>query len=125
MKRDNIQLLGDVHYEKVPELLTTFDLGWVPHHVGEGEVGGDVIKTYEYRAAHLPVLSTPVEGAQKRGLTSVTVLDAGSHESWIKERTSGVSRVPREPGRLPESSLWSSKAVTILSQVMPHYKVIL
>ena len=47
----NIELLGDVHYDDVPHLLTRFDIGWVPHRVGEGEVGGDVIKTYEYRAA--------------------------------------------------------------------------
>lgn len=119
-KRANIELRGDVHYDNVPELLTTFDLGWVPHRVGEGEVGGDVIKTYEYRAAHLPVLTTPVEGAQKRGLTNVTVLKAAEHENWFKELVAGPSRVPRAPGEVPQNNLWSGKAKTILSNVMPN-----
>lgn len=49
----NIKLLGDIHYTDVPVLLQSFDIGWVPHRVGEFEVGGDVIKTYEYRASGL------------------------------------------------------------------------
>jgi glycosyltransferase involved in cell wall biosynthesis len=108
-KAPNITMLGDVHYDDVPALLDTFDIGWVPHRVGEGEVGGDVIKTYEYRAAHLPVLTTPITGAGERNLGGVHVQDAVDHAAWIRS-VSGEVRVPREPGSIPADSTWESKA---------------
>ena len=54
MPRNVHYLQGDVIYPHIPDLLQTFDIGWIPHRVGQGEVGGDAIKLYEYRAAGLP-----------------------------------------------------------------------
>jgi glycosyltransferase involved in cell wall biosynthesis len=114
----NVELLGDVHYDDMPKLLKRFDLGWVPHRVGKGEVGGDVIKTYEYRAAHLPVLTTPVIGAGSRALDSVYVVERGGHAAWIRRQMEAVKpsggRVPREPGMIPEESTWKSKAESLV-----------
>ncbi|GAB3288147.1 glycosyltransferase family 1 protein [Pseudoclavibacter terrae] len=111
----NIELLGDVHYEKVPELLTSFDIGWVPHRVGEGEVGGDVIKTYEYRAAGLKVLTTPVLGASDRGLTSVESLPAANHAAWLKQEFDRAPRVVRDLTPVPVEHTWEQKADFILN----------
>jgi len=114
---ENIELLGDVHYEDVPELLAGFDVGWVPHNVGEGEVGGDVIKTYEYRAAGLPVLSTPIGGVEKRGLNGVTVLPAEKHAAWIEALFANEVRAERIEGVIPLDSRWETKAEFILDSV--------
>lgn len=111
----NIRLLGDVHYERVPELLSTFDVGWVPHRVGDFEVGGDVIKTYEYRAAGLPVLSTPIVGAGSRGLTSVTSLDGSQHIAWLGNLAQQGPRVPRDITPIPEAHTWQGKSRLILN----------
>lgn len=115
----NLELLGDVHYDDVPKLLKRFDLGWVPHRVGDGEVGGDVIKTYEYRAAHLPVLTTPVIGAGSRSLNSVYVVDRKDQVAWLRDRLKEVNavggRVPREPGTIPEESTWKNKAEFLMA----------
>jgi glycosyltransferase involved in cell wall biosynthesis len=108
-RADNIRLLGDVHYADVPRLLETFDVGWVPHRVGAGEVGGDVIKTYEYRAAHLPVLTTPIAGAGGRNLNGVYVRAASEHADWLRHISRG-DRVQREPGSIPTESTWEAKA---------------
>jgi glycosyltransferase involved in cell wall biosynthesis len=110
----NVELLGDVHYDDMPKLLKRFDMGWVPHRVGKGEVGGDVIKTYEYRAAHLPVLTTPVIGAGSRSLNSVNVVDREYQAMWLREQV-GASKVnggrlSREPGEIPRESTWKHKA---------------
>ncbi|MCR2823949.1 glycosyltransferase [Microbacterium sp. zg.Y909] len=110
----NVDLLGDVHYDAVPGLLETFDLGWVPHRLGAGEVGGDVIKTYEYRAAGLPVLTTPIGGVADRGLTNVAVIPASEHESWLRAAGAGADRLPRVAENLPDEMTWSHKADTIL-----------
>ncbi|GGE99218.1 glycosyltransferase [Mycetocola zhadangensis] len=115
----NITLVGDVHYEDVPALLQTFDIGWVPHRVGVGEVGGDVIKTYEYRAAHLPVLTTPIAGAGRRNLDGVAVRAAGDHLEWI-EAASHQGRVPRIPGSIPYDATWESKAKLLFGLGQPQ-----
>ena len=113
----NIRLLGDVHYSKVPALLQTFDIGWVPHRVGEGEVGGDVIKTYEYRAAWLPVNTTPVLGASSRGLTHVDVVPASEQIAWFRARAAEGPRLPRLPGLIPGDATWSGKARHLLEEL--------
>lgn len=115
----NIRMLGDVFYEDVPALLRSFDIGWVPHRVGKGEVGGDVIKTYEYRAAGLPVLTTPVAGASSRGLDAVTVADAADHAAWIGEHARAGARVPRQISTLPNEVRWEGKADYILGRLRP------
>lgn len=111
----NIDLLGDVHYDKVPSLLATFDVGWVPHRVGEFEVGGDVLKTYEYRAAGLSVLTTPVQGAGKRGLGAVAVADARDHVRLLGEMAARGPRIPRDVTSIPKEHTWEAKARLILS----------
>ncbi|ALJ19069.1 glycosyltransferase [Microbacterium sp. No. 7] len=116
-RQPNIELLGDVHYSKVPALLQTFDIGWVPHRVGEGEVGGDVIKTYEYRAAWLPVITTPVLGASSRGLQHVVALPAAEHERWFADQAAQGPRVARREGAIPPEATWSGKARHLLSEL--------
>lgn len=113
----NITLLGDVHYAKVPALLQTFDIGWVPHRVGEGEVGGDVIKTYEYRAAWLPVNTTPVLGASSRGLNHVDVVDSADQVAWFAAKAAEGPRLPRLEGVIPVDATWSGKARHLLSEL--------
>ena len=113
----NLRLLGDVHYKDVPALLQSFDIGWVPHNVGEFEVGGDVLKTYEYRAAGLPVLSTPVAGAGQRDLGSVYVRPAEEHVAWIETKVGSQKRLPREPGNIPEVHTWRHKTEFVLSEL--------
>jgi len=113
----NITLLGDVHYRDVPALLTTLDIGWVPHRVGKGEVGGDVIKTYEYRAAGLPVLTTPVLGAADRGLDCVHSLEASAHIGWMREMSKPGPRVPRVIGSIPIGATWEHKIDRVLGEL--------
>lgn len=111
----NLELVGDVHYTDVPALLERFDIGWVPHRVGEGEVGGDVIKTYEYRAAGLPVLATPLNGLGNQGLDEVSIIPWQGHTDWLRDITRSQVRVSRLPTVLPSALTWESKARRILS----------
>ncbi|ROQ39927.1 glycosyl transferase family 1 [Frondihabitans sp. PhB188] len=111
----NVELLGDVHYDDVPALLTRFDLGWIPHRVGDGEVGGDVIKTYEYRAAGLPVLSTPFCSVTDRGLDEVLACDLSVHEHVIAAHASAGDRIARRPSPLPAEATWRVKNDLLLS----------
>ncbi|WP_344041369.1 glycosyltransferase [Nocardioides panacihumi] len=113
----NIEWLGDVHYEDMPDLLRSFDVGWVPHRVGAGEVGGDVIKTYEYRAAGLPVLSTPIIGIGDRGFSAVTVLPSSEHAGWLKDASRLEDRAQRVPEDFPQDVTWRWKTAEVLRAV--------
>ena len=106
----NVELIGYVHYQNLPALLATFDLGWVPHAVGDGEVGGDVIKTYEYRAAGLQVLTTPIIGAGRTLVEGVHVVPAGEQEAWLREAIRGCERLARIPPNIPDELTWRQKA---------------
>jgi glycosyltransferase involved in cell wall biosynthesis len=63
--KPNVMLLGERHYGTLPSYLQHFDIGWIPHRVGMGETGGDPIKTYEYWAAGLQVVSTRLDGFER------------------------------------------------------------
>lgn len=106
----NVELLGDVHYEDVPALMATFDLGWVPHAVGDGEVGGDVIKTYEYRATGLQVLTTPVIGAGRTLTEGVHVVPADEQVEWLREAIRGRERLDRVAAAIPVDLTWEYKS---------------
>lgn len=110
----NDTLLGDVHYDDVPALLRSLDVGWVPHAVGDREVGGDIIKTYEYRAAALPTLSTPVDGAGTRGIDGITTLPMPEHTDALRSWLTDGPRVPRQPTTVPEHATWEHKSAVIL-----------
>jgi glycosyltransferase involved in cell wall biosynthesis len=109
-------MLGDVHYRDYSKLLTTWDIGWIPHRTGAGgEIGGDVIKLYEYRAAGLPTFMTPIEGAG-RGLTGVRVAPPQQLVSQLIDFVLAADgkRILREPTLLPAEQTWRFKAKTIL-----------
>lgn len=110
----NLRLLGDVHYDEVPELLQSFDIGWIPHRVGDGEVGGDVIKTYEYRAAGLQVLASPFAGVNDKGFSALTVIPGTEHAQWLRRLSSSTHRVRRVEEDLPSEMSWKKKAEFIM-----------
>jgi glycosyltransferase involved in cell wall biosynthesis len=115
--KPNVRMLGDIHYEEVPKLLQTFDIGWVPHGVESGQVGGDAIKIYEYRAAGLPVVTTPIIGTRERPMPYVNIAESTQHTDTITRLTAGYSRVPRAVSDIPFDMTWESKAQYMLDQL--------
>lgn len=111
----NIRMLGDVPYRDVPRLLQSFDIGWVPHGVTSGQVGGDAIKIYEYRAAGLPVLTTPIIGTRERPMVGVTVRDGEEHSAELEIMVADRERVPRITEPIPSEMTWRHKAQAILA----------
>lgn len=106
----NLHLIGDIPYDRYPALLQEWDVAWVPHSVGENEVGGDVLKIYEFRAAGLPTFSTPVLGSH-RALEGVRYIDRRSMPTALSNFLSGpYERVPREPTIIPSEHTWREKA---------------
>lgn len=114
-RHENIKPLGDIPYSDLPGLSSRWDMGWVPHRVGEGEVGGDAMKIYEYRAAALPTVTTPIIGAQR--VPGVKVADGtGATIAAIRDilgQPDG-SRPERQPSVIPQEMTWKSKTELLL-----------
>ncbi len=110
----NVEFVGDVPYPEYPATFQRWDVAWVPHRVGVGETGGDLLKLYEYRAAGLPTVSTRV-GGWERASAGVEVLDRDQILPAL-ERLSvgGPGSVARSPHQIPAEQTWSFKAAQML-----------
>ncbi len=107
----NVALLGDIQYERYPAVMRDWDIAWAPHALGDREVGGDLIKLYEYRAAGLKVASTKVIGWQ-RFPEGIAALEPSEFSEWI------ATQVAQPPGRdryaTPTEHTWRAKTSTML-----------
>lgn len=57
---ENLRLLGPRPYSHMPSILSAFDVGLIPFRLGPEGSNASPIKLYEYLAAGLPVLATPI-----------------------------------------------------------------
>ena len=58
----NVRLTGPVNHADVPRVMSAFDVCIVPHRVNAFSASQSPLKLYEYLAAGLPIVSTPVSG---------------------------------------------------------------
>jgi teichuronic acid biosynthesis glycosyltransferase TuaH len=58
----NIRVPGPVDFDRMPQLMNAFDVCIVPHLVNDFTESLSPLKLYEYLAAGLPIVSTPVSG---------------------------------------------------------------
>jgi GT2 family glycosyltransferase/glycosyltransferase involved in cell wall biosynthesis len=58
LKLDNVELLGEIPYAKLPEILSALDLCLIPFQVNALTLATNPVKLYEYLAAGKPVLTT-------------------------------------------------------------------
>lgn len=113
----NVEFVGDVAYPDYPATFHRWDVAWVPHRVGAGETGGDLLKLYEYRAAGLPTVSTRV-GGWERASAGVEVLDRRLIAAALAQLAAGgAGSVPRLPHQVPAEQTWSHKAEQMLAML--------
>lgn len=63
----NVEMPGEIAYEKVPALLREFDIGLIPFLVNDLTRAADPIKLYEYFACGLPVVSSRLPEVEPYG----------------------------------------------------------
>ena len=54
----NIKFVGQISYDDLPKYLSKFDIGIIPHKINDFTRSMDPMKSYEYLAFGLPVVST-------------------------------------------------------------------
>lgn len=92
----NITLLGPLHYDLVPAVMHTFDVGLIPFKPGEVTACADPIKLYEHFALGQPVLATyPF----RRDAVDAGLLRVASGENYA-DALHGMVTGPEPPDRV-------------------------
>jgi teichuronic acid biosynthesis glycosyltransferase TuaH len=104
----NVLVLGDRHYDRLPDYLGSFDVAWIPHAVGQSESGGDPIKMYEYWAAGREVVATPIDGLERSADRLHLVRTADDAVAAIAGLLDG-SRSPKH-ATVPTDRTWAAIA---------------
>lgn len=63
----NLELAGEVSYERLPELVAGFDVGLIPFHITPLTRATNPIKLYEYLSCGLPVVSSRLPEVERFG----------------------------------------------------------
>ncbi len=103
----NIRYLGAQPYERLPELMSGFDVALMPFALTEATRSISPTKTLEYLAAGLPVVSTRVADVVTDFSGVVEVADDGAAfaEACIRLRAGGVAS-PERVASLVRSCSW-------------------
>lgn len=64
-KYSNVYFLGPIPYQEIPSLYNGFDVGIITYKTTKFIQSTDPMKFYEYLAAKLPIVSTPVAGLDR------------------------------------------------------------
>jgi glycosyltransferase involved in cell wall biosynthesis len=80
--RPNIHFLGEKPAARVPDYVAGFDVGMLPYHMNLETRHISPLKLYEYLAAGVPVVSTPIPAT--RPFTDL-IRVAGSSEEYARE----------------------------------------
>jgi len=107
----NVELIGEISYSRVPDLLARFRVALIPFRVSPLTVMTNPIKLYEYFSCGLPVVTSPLPEAQAMGdlvYVAGTPADFGLQVKCALEEDDPARRDQRRKIALRES--WTSRA---------------
>lgn len=111
----NVHLIGSVDYQQLPSLLARASCGIIPHIVNRFTASMNPLKLYEYLAAGLPVISTPVKGTEQFP-TGVTVASTPPEfATAIKKAIAYSSEQKKQLTSLVTEHTWETRLDTMLS----------
>jgi GT2 family glycosyltransferase len=114
----NLRLLGPRPYRAIPSILSAFDAGLIPFRLDSEGSNASPIKLYEYLAAGLPVLATPIPECE--AVPEVTVASSAAGFSDLLDRARGSRRSEdfrRRARDRARQNDWSERAIAALSRL--------
>lgn len=111
----NLHLLGPRPYRAIPSILSAFDAGLIPFRSGTEGSNASPIKLYEYLAAGLPVVATPIPECEAIPEVAVASTTAGFSDLLDRARASRRSEDFRQRARdRARQNDWSERAANAL-----------
>lgn len=114
----NVHFLGSKPFDMLPAYLQGFDVGIIPHAHGEFVKSMNPMKLYEYLAAGLPVVMTPVPGAEPFQEVVHIANDATAFGRAVQSALQEHESSDRERRmQSVQQHTWASRVNTMLSRV--------
>lgn len=111
----NVELLGEIPHERLPDLLGEFDAGLIPFVVNELTRAANPIKLYEYFSVGLPVASARLPEVEQFGELAYFGDSASSFADTVR-----AALAEDDPGkrarriRVAEAETWEDRAERLL-----------
>ncbi|MBV8715978.1 MAG: glycosyltransferase [Chloroflexi bacterium] len=107
--RQNVQYVGPVPYDRVPDVLLEFDVGLIPFVRSRYTRAVNPIKLYEYAAFNIPIVSSSFSPDVLQFADVIDVReDVGSFAKTVCERLEGYGR--QNTRSIAESHTWEAIA---------------
>jgi glycosyltransferase involved in cell wall biosynthesis len=119
-REPNVHLLGHRPYEALPDVLRGADAALIPYSLNELTASIFPMKVYEYLAAGLPVVATPLPSL--RGVEGIaTAADAESTAARLEELLAADTPEARaERSRLASGHSWDARVDEIAAVLNGH-----
>jgi|SRR5581483_3282827 len=116
----NVHLLGARPYEGLPAVLRAADAAIIPYAVNDLTTSVFPMKVYEYLAAGLPVVATPLPSL--RGVDGIAVADgAEAMAARLAELMAGdTAERRRERSRLASGHSWEARLEEMAEVLASH-----
>ncbi|MCH5586714.1 methyltransferase domain-containing protein [Shimazuella sp. AN120528] len=105
----NVYFLGRKLYHELPSYVGQFAVGMVPFQVRDMTHSSSPIKMYEYLAAGVPVISTPIQEA----IDCPYVATGANATEWVKEIEHIISGNPEELQSFALQESWEARVKQI------------
>ena len=114
----NVHFLGPRPYRAIPSILAGFDAGLIPFRAGVEGSNASPIKLYEYLAAGLPVIATPIPECEAIPEVSVASTAAGFSDLLDRARGSrGSEDFARRSRDRARANDWRERALAALARL--------
>lgn len=120
-KYNNIEFLGDIHYDKLPSAMKKVDIAIIPHKVDKFTNSMSPLKIYEYLAAGKQIITTQIAGADE---FEKYVYQANSDDDFVRmiqlaiddyRNIENISELVIE--QLNKENLWEYKVKEIVDKI--------
>ncbi len=126
LRHKNIYYLGDKHYSLLPQYLSYFDIGIIPHKISALTASMDPLKLYEYLAAGKPVVTTNIAGVD---VFKDVITIARTKEEFLEGIKKYIQELSQDAGlaeklrkKITPEFCWSSKARKMVDLMITKMK---
>jgi glycosyltransferase involved in cell wall biosynthesis len=109
LNRSNIRLLGRKDYLELPSLLAAADVAMIPFVINDLIRGTSPIKLYEYLAAGVPVVATPMPEVLPYTETGVVACAEGPTEFARAVKDLAATANPERCQEIARESSWDAR----------------
>ena len=118
LDRANIDWLGPRPYQKLPGYVQAFDVGMIPFVPNEITHATSPIKLFEYAAAEVPIVVSPLRECLRYGLPLVgDSLQAWEEKIWTALNLAEDENYLQELRHFAQTNSWQKRADTILTSL--------